>query len=122
MPDIDFSDKSKWEDCYVTTDGLPVKILEAPGEVFPGICIVGRSHPKQGYVCWLNSDGIARNIRDFSESHKVIPRPKRIEGWLNIYPNGCSLHLSKPDADLLQQKGRKACIYIDVEEGEGLDD
>lgn len=50
------------------------------------------------------------------------PAPKkRVTGWANIYSWGMSSRYdTKAEADESASNGRIACIYIDVEEGEGL--
>ncbi len=55
------------------------------------------------------------------------PEPKRIKGWINLYDkNSCyqgigdALYDTRKDADNNACKSRKACIEIDVAEGEGL--
>lgn len=48
------------------------------------------------------------------------PRP-RVKGWVNVYHNYASkMRPSKERADAFADPARLACIYIDVEEGEGL--
>ncbi|RWE44218.1 hypothetical protein [Mesorhizobium sp.] len=80
---------------------------------------------KDGFY-WANKDEDARDlVAEWVE-------PKRIKGWVNIYPdvngnmpskvivNNC-LHGTKDDADDHAMTGRIACIEIDVLEGQGLE-
>lgn len=54
--------------------------------------------------------------------HDIIAEwtePKRIKGWVNVY--GRMPYLTREEADRIAGRGRKACVYIDIEEGHGLD-
>lgn len=61
------------------------------------------------------------------DGYNLLPPTKRIQGWVNVYDDGevtffgGTLYPAKGDA--LEQgraKDRLACIYIDIEEGEGI--
>lgn len=58
----------------------------------------------------------------------LLPAPRRIEGWVAVAKGCCSqLHETKQEAldwfrlsKLHDYQNPEVCIYIDVEEGEGL--
>lgn len=60
----------------------------------------------------------------------LIPPKRRIQGWVNVYPAmvgrnesacaGVPIFSDRRHADESATAQRLACIYIDIEEGEGL--
>ena len=84
-----------------------------------GISAIVRTNDNEHdfYQLWY-SNGIAyQGMSD--NSNDLINVPERIKGWVNIYSN--SIHSTKQDADNNAGKGRIACTYIDIPEGEGLE-
>jgi|SRR3972149_1681528 len=69
-------------------------------------------------VQWDNN-GRYYHFSDTMSETDLINVPERIQGWLNIY--NTQKYPAKQDADNNAGKGRIACIYIDVTEGEGLE-
>lgn len=47
------------------------------------------------------------------------PKPRRVEGWVNVYPDGRAFYKSREDADVMAGTRRIACIYVSGEEGKG---
>lgn len=62
-----------------------------------------------------------RYRKGFDRALDLINVPKRIQGWVNVYPG--IVHKTREGADIAIPPGtdfRIACIYIDIPEGEGL--
>lgn len=92
-------------------------------------------HPIRGVV-FDDEEKIWRNIDWASDGHIYLKgelhkndltteewkERKRVRGWINIYSHDCVVFTydTKKEADKYAMKGRIACVYIDVEEGEGL--
>lgn len=77
-----------------------------------------------GYKAQEDPAGVCiRSLRRFAEASA-----KRIQGWINIYPpllnerghTNSGLYEDRRHADESAPYNRVACIYIDVEEGDGI--
>lgn len=61
------------------------------------------------------------NVNEPVQTRGVSKSPKRIQGWVNWYPNsGSRFYKARADADMNAFGDRIACIYVDFAEGEGL--
>lgn len=79
-----------------------------------------------GYTSDWTTDGVFYpDIDDCVSDFDIIApwtEPKRVKGWVNVYKDGIISFLpykTREEADA-HDLGRITCIYIDVEEGEGL--
>lgn len=98
-----------------------------------GGSIVVRSYEEECNMgsCYVNGIGYLPN-GEHDTAHMELdiisitpkPEPKRIKGWLNIYPSntkiGDRLYNNRDEANINAHSSRFACIQIDVAEGEGL--
>ncbi|WP_322884149.1 hypothetical protein U8C35_06360 [Sinorhizobium medicae] len=98
---------------------------------------VGGEHEVVGVIDGYGQETWHRDGHWFSQGDKPCDlvaewvEPKRIKGWVNVYPgvigdmpskvivNNC-LHETRGDADAHAMSIRIACIEIDVLEGHGL--
>jgi hypothetical protein len=99
-----------------TDRGEPINYVSEPDKDGEIRVVYNNTH-----VDWASRCGI------FAYGPGCIRRKKkRIQGWMNIFPGGgyrgATLWPTKEEADMHNSLGssRVACIYIDVEEGEGL--
>lgn len=71
-----------------------------------------------------------RSLKDECSSQRIVetildrcapPKPIKIkvEGWVNVYPDGRAFYKSREDADVMAGTRRIACIYVSGEEGKG---
>lgn len=108
-------DESLWRDGWQTKDGRLVRIYANDGDnAYP---IHGAIHD-EGWQIESWTAGGEFNVDSPVSTHDLIPRPKRIQGWVNMYPWS---HASKGEANMAAGRDRVACVYIDVPEGEGLE-
>ena len=104
-----------------TRSGLEARLfLDCPGE---GVCcFIGAIKCRDGAwvsACWAE-DG--RRFPSLSESHSfdLVNVPERVSGWMNLYHVG-QIYQTKERADKVASgNNRIACIYVEFEEGEGL--
>lgn len=81
-------------------------------------------HPIDGYV-WLKRENDkypstwALNESEFRNKPQAS---KRVQGWVNVYTTNIGHWWpTKEMADTKAEDGRIACVYIDVQEGHGLE-
>ena len=114
-----------WPHGHVTAaDGFPARIVcrDAKGDL-PIVALVQYRENDETPRSFA-ADGRARGEAAFSLVNAPAPK-KRLRGWVNIYRDngGLDTLLSYPTreyADLSALKDRLACVYLDIEEGEGL--
>ena len=96
--------------------GFPARIicLDAKGET-PIVVLATREDGKEAVYGFANEGGTSGGTARLANA----PAPKpRIKGWVNIYAESTSDN--REQADLRAGSTRRACICIDIEEGEGL--
>ena len=96
---------------YTRRDGKYAKIIYTKAD---GSFVVVNSDE---HIYTVFSDGRYDWGKD--NNADLVNVPKKIEGWLNLYPHS-SLSDSKESADRNAANGRIACKFISFEEGEGL--
>jgi len=107
---------------YRTRDGREVRIYATDGNM--PRCVHGAHKSQTGWIfsCWEEGGAHFLSIGDY-DLIEVKPRIKRMV-WVNLYIDGRITlgHPSKEDADKCADRGRLACVKveIDCEEGEGL--
>lgn len=107
---------------YRTRDGREVRIYAVDGR--EKLSVHGAILTTDGWsIATWATDGI-HNSNRFASDYDLIevkPRIKR-EVWVNVYPEYCTPHSSKENADQVSLRFRIACVKltIDCEEGEGL--
>ena len=111
-----------WPHGHVSGGG-PARIVctDAKGD-YPIHALVPGEDGKERLFSYTRSGRYHKDMRSHVLDIRNAPAPKkRIKGWANIYPWGMSSRYdTKAEADESAGDGRIACIYIDVEEGEGL--
>jgi len=115
MTDIIQAINEGWE--IRTRDGSKVSnltILEKP--MAHGEEIIGVVDNQLAYR-WLRSGKLCGLI--YPNRHDLVVAARRIKGWVNLYRG--RVFSDKHTADHYAQTDRLACVYIDVEEGEGLE-
>lgn len=72
---------------------------------------------------WSNAGRMHGYSESLTELSLIDKPPRRVQGWVNVYQRWSDgPHSTREKADNeADEVGRIACIYIDVEEGEGLE-
>ena len=109
-------------DKYQTRDGLTARVLcvNLNRPLYPVVAAITNEDGIE--VIWYFTDEGRFINTNVDRVEDLIPKPKRIKGWINVYPY-CyiyGLYPTKKEADENADPQRIACIEIDVEEGEGL--
>ena len=108
-----------WPHGHVTEDGHKARVVcsDRKNDTRPLIVLVtglGGDERVETY----RADGRYYDGLHHNNLHNA-PAPKpRIKGWVNIYAKNTSDN--REQADLRAGSTRRACICIDIEEGEGL--
>ncbi|MBR0800960.1 hypothetical protein JQ615_36935 [Bradyrhizobium jicamae] len=110
---------------YRTRSGRRARVAAVDEDMAPGEQAVGWV---EWSSCSWNMEGsfyadLTTNDLDLVEE---LGEPRRIRGWINIYPGiACDtagpLHANKDTADKCSGIDRIACVEIDAGEGQGLD-
>lgn len=104
-----------------TRSGNPAEIKFIDDRlIYPIVAVVAEadSFRVDGYT----ADGRYFGSRNASPND-LVNVPQRHMLWVNFYRGpSCSAHVSQGRANDLARPGRIACIRVEFEEGEGLDD
>ena len=98
--------------------GRPARIIctDRVGER-PIVALIMEDDGSAEWCSYFPSDGEGRglvSLRNVPEKHVR---------WVNFYPYGCAgKHRTRDEADDFAAEDRIACIRVEFEEGEGLDD
>ena len=111
MTKLDFSKPDKLQ----TRDGRQVRIYATDGAC--SFCIHGATLTERGWEAnrWDNN-GRYINDKIYSQSD-LIRKHARIKGWMNVYPDGVTGHVSADRGECKKNAGMNCLgqIYIDAE-------
>lgn len=95
---------------------VSVKIISTEAR-YKRFNVVGYIGPHQEFDYW-DKDGVSASIH----TNSLENVPEKISGWINFYPNQVLLnfHPSREEADESAHADRIACVFIGIEEGQGL--
>ena len=109
---------------YRTRDGREARIYAMDG--WKTHSVHGAFKTNEGWaLCSWNREGTVSPLNDECDLDLVEVKPRIQRAvWANLYTHGRTTlgHPSKEDADRCADRGRRACVKveIDCEEGEGL--
>jgi len=106
---------------YTTRNGRPVRLISDKGaKEFPIVGIVDEGVSPRSWTA--EGSYFGNGHHHHCDLIEVSPPKKRIQGWVSVYSDRyvSDIWSTKEDADRAACPRRVACVYIDVEEGEGL--
>lgn len=110
------------EELQMRDPKLELVALYPSEEGFYGVLVVWKNKKQTHYSGYCALSG-HRNVNQSKSEFDVIRKPKRLQGWVNVYPNGLAYGYfdDREQADQNVIKGRIACIDLSqFTEGEGL--